>query len=180
LLKYRHRDILKALLSETSEKCAYCESHIVAVSFPHIEHIKPKSMDDELVFKWENLTIACEKCNNQKRDFWDEDNGIVNPYTEDPEEFIYAAGWFILPWSSTIRGQITISKLDLDRGGLVEARRDSIKMLEPLLHALRRETSDTRRGLLIEQLEEEIRSDKPYCLVRRAHVKSQLGNLLGF
>ncbi|MFD2781156.1 HNH endonuclease [Novosphingobium pokkalii] len=64
--RYNHPTVKAALKAETSEKCAYCESKMLHVTFGDIEHIVPKSADPKLTFDWENLTLACDVCNTKK------------------------------------------------------------------------------------------------------------------
>jgi uncharacterized protein (TIGR02646 family) len=63
---WRHSDVVGALGGETFGKCAYCEAIIADVSYPHVEHMCPKSVRPDLVVKWDNLTIACTRCNTEK------------------------------------------------------------------------------------------------------------------
>lgn len=78
------RPIKPDLLKMCNNKCAFCESGIVAVSGGDIENFRPKGgarglNTDEyapmhywwLVYEWENLLIACELCNRKyKRDLF--------------------------------------------------------------------------------------------------------------
>lgn len=64
--RYNHPDVKDALKRETSEKCAYCEAKITVVAHGDIEHVSPKSLDRTLTFVWENLTFACQICNQKK------------------------------------------------------------------------------------------------------------------
>ena len=48
------------------------------VAYEHIEHLKPKSKYPELAFQWENLHLACQRCNVEKGDRFDEDNPILD------------------------------------------------------------------------------------------------------
>src|SRR5689334_21918786 len=61
--RWRHPAIIAALATETYRKCAYCEGVISDVSYPHVEHMLPKSARPDLVVDWANLTLACEVCN---------------------------------------------------------------------------------------------------------------------
>ena len=82
--KWNHRDIKTVLKKETHEKCAYCESKPLHVTFGDIEHICPKSRRFELAYKWDNLTLACEVCNGNKGSAED----LVDPYIDDlPSKF---------------------------------------------------------------------------------------------
>jgi uncharacterized protein (TIGR02646 family) len=64
--RYRHPDIKVALIAETHGKCAYCESKLLHIAYGDIEHITPKSVKIELSVEWQNLTLACDRCNTNK------------------------------------------------------------------------------------------------------------------
>lgn len=90
--KYNHPEIKSSLESMLHGKCAFCESFIQNVDYGDIEHFKPKSKFPELAVSWDNLLLACKKCNGkeQKGDEWPTlQNGgpLINPSEENPEDF---------------------------------------------------------------------------------------------
>ncbi len=92
LSKYHHDEIKKSLELMFYGKCAFCESYIQNVDFGDIEHFKPKSKFPELAVEWNNLLLACKKCNgaDQKGDKWptvEEGGPLINPCDENPEDF---------------------------------------------------------------------------------------------
>ncbi len=129
--KYRHPQIQQTLDTMFSGKCGYCESYIKHISDAHIEHYKPKSRFPELTFDWDNLLLACSKCNSTfKSDKFPEahENGpIINPCVDDPIkhfEFFYdakakMATVITMPNS---RGNTTENLLGLNRKELREHR----------------------------------------------------------
>lgn len=73
---YGHREVKTALVKAQHEKCAFCESRVVAVASGDVEHFRPKggytqSAEDELkhpgyfwlAYEWKNLLFSCEICN---------------------------------------------------------------------------------------------------------------------
>lgn len=89
--KYRHKQIRDALQRMFHGKCAYCESNIGHVSDAHIEHYRPKAKFPHLTFDWDNLLLACSKCNGAgyKGDNFPEANDggpLVNPCTSRTRE----------------------------------------------------------------------------------------------
>src|SRR4051812_42470652 len=66
--RYGHKEIKDALIAETHEKCAYCESKPLHVDFGDVEHIIPKSVERQRTYEWENLTLVCGRCNTNKGD----------------------------------------------------------------------------------------------------------------
>jgi len=113
--KWGHKQIRETLATETSGRCAYCESRIGHVSYPHVEHIIPKSRRAELAHVWWNLTTACEVCNIAKADYWDATLAILNPYVDEVESRLVFWG-DIVDWVvGDEQAELTIKKLKLNR-----------------------------------------------------------------
>lgn len=85
---YNHPDVKALLRQETSDKCAYCESKVPHVDHGDIEHMLSKQHRPDLRFDYQNLTYACAVCNNKKRNYHDEQNPLINPYQDVPEEHL--------------------------------------------------------------------------------------------
>ena len=106
--------------------CCYCESEIEAVSFPQIEHRKPKSIYPESTFDWYNLHLVCEKCNNAKRNKYNEDAPILDAVEDIPikKHLGYKVNITKGVYRETItdRGITTVEHADLDRFSLLKAR----------------------------------------------------------
>jgi len=130
--RYRHPQIKAALEAETFGKCAYCESKLKHVHHGDVEHIVPKSLKPELTFKWENLTLACEICNQNKSDKDPEHFQILDPYITDPNLHFMFLGAFIAD-VGTPQGICTRLILDLDRSELVERRREKLDKIISIL-----------------------------------------------
>lgn len=77
--------IKRSLLLMSHNKCAYCETSLVAAAqYLEVEHFFAKSSHPELVLTWSNLLPACRRCNAAKSSY-DVDIGmIVDPSTVDP------------------------------------------------------------------------------------------------
>ena len=160
----------EALIKASHGKCMYCESKMGHVSFPQIEHIKPKAKYPELEFVWENLGICCQYCNTNKGQKYDEDLPFINPYNENPQEHIKFIGFLIFAKQSSRRGEYTIKEIGLDRPDLRDRRKDRIKSIETLINGVFRTSSDSLRKQAIEDLISEAEADKEYS----AAVKSVL------
>lgn len=133
-------------------KCAYCEAHIDHVSFSEVEHIIPKSVKPELVYRWENLTGACRRCNGAKGNFFDPEIGLLNPYVDDIDAHLHFLGSLIYPKLSMVRGEVSITKLKLNRLDLSEQRKRRLESVGQVLerwHA----SEGAQRGLLAEGLQ---------------------------
>ena len=153
--RYRHRDVKGALVTEVSGKCAYCESPLQHIHHGDVEHIYPKSLDPNLTFEWNNLTLACEVCNQNKSNKDPLVEHIIDPYGVDPEEHMHFAGTMIFPLG-TQEGVSTITILDLNRGELVEQRKERLEKLLLIVDAaLRPGTPDVVRRAIIDDLREQ-------------------------
>ena len=125
--KYHHAQVKVALTTMFHGKCAYCESKIKHVSYPHIEHYHPKSKFPDLTFAWGNLLLACGVCNSAeyKGDRFPEANEsgpYINPCTDNPEDhfqFVYdPIAKLASVYGKTKRGETTEIELGLNRPDL--------------------------------------------------------------
>ena len=144
---YGHSGIRKALEAETASKCAYCEGRISDVAYPNIEHKLPKSKYPKLVCDWENLTIACPKCNTNKGDYDIRECRLLDPYVDDVEEEIAFGGPLALPRGGG-RARATITRLALNRKDLLFARAETLLRLHLLLDLVERAASESEPALL--------------------------------
>lgn len=93
--KWRHDEIKHALSEETRGFCAYCEVQVVDVTYPHVEHLVPKSARPDLAHEWTNLTWACPRCNVGKAAIYDPANGVLNPYADSISDHLEFHGDFV-------------------------------------------------------------------------------------
>lgn len=168
---YNHPDVKALLKQETSDKCAYCESKVPHVDHGDIEHMLSKLHRPDLRFDYQNLTYACTVCNNKKRDFHDEQNPLINPYLDVPQEHLAAFGPMVMRLPTSDRGLITQRRLDLNRGALFERRKERLEQLGTLLDQLARTTNAGIRAVLEEQIRQECEADKEYTFVVRSFVE---------
>lgn len=95
---YGKEDVRQQLMEDQHKKCAYCEKSIEDEQ-RHVDHYRPKSLYNDLAFTWDNLVGACWKCNLEKKDNFplsdeskrfsnDEEPLLINPYIDDPTEYI--------------------------------------------------------------------------------------------
>jgi len=79
---------IKDTLFESSYgKCCYCECKYDKGNL-HIEHFHPKSLYPKEVVCWENLLLSCANCNRAKGTLDTVNNKLVNPYDDDPKDYI--------------------------------------------------------------------------------------------
>lgn len=151
---YRHSSVKAALEGMIGKKCWYCEDGARRYD---IEHFRPQSIYPILAYKWENLLLACQICNqNFKNDQFPLRPGgqqaiedplrpetrtdtdlatLIDPSKEDPTAHItFREGRII---DITERGRITIQVcgLDLDPD-LVDERIKRAKLVIGTIAAL--------------------------------------------
>ncbi|WUR15820.1 AAA family ATPase [[Empedobacter] haloabium] len=145
---YREPAVVDHLLATFHRKCAYCESHLELTGPIDIELYRPKSSVLENTahpgYWWtalerRNLLPACRACNIAKRnrfplrsersrvhapdgDLSKESRLLLHPYSDDPgEHLLFDESGEVS--GLTEEGTITIAVLDLNRPGLVAARK---------------------------------------------------------
>jgi len=204
---YGAEEVKRALLSAQFDKCCYCERKFGASSPGDIEHYRPKkavrqdmSSKEEkqgyywLVYSWNNLLVACEKCNREcKRTQFplvnpekrarshhdridDEVPLLIQPALEDPRMHIRFRK--DAPEGLTPVGIVTIRVLELaTRPKLVEARIDRYKKLTLLLEAYRNssETTDPKWKAWREDTRRELEEE----MLPRSEFSSMAIDLIG-
>jgi len=161
---YNHREIKEALITETSGKCAYCESKLRHIAYGDIDHITPKVENPELWFVWENLTLACDICNTNKSN----KDGIIDPYTNNPNEEIIFLGPAAYPSPGNDHASLSIRELDLNRQELVGKRQEKIENLFRILEIIARTESLPLKRILSEDFNIELSSDKEYSALAQS------------
>ena len=117
---YAQNDVREALRKMYRDQCCFCESRIKDVSYDHIEHRRPKSKFRGRVFDWDNLHLACPKCNTKKGDKWSGTAPILDAVVDCPVEdhLTYETGSIgVLRWPISPRGTTTVEHADLNRDG---------------------------------------------------------------
>lgn len=143
LSRYSHPDIKTALLLETSEKCAYCESPFRHVTYGDVEHIVPKRSNPQLRFSWQNLTVACDVCNTNKAEY-----EFFDPYQENPAEAFVFCGPVIWAKPDNNRAMTAEARLDLNRTSLVQRRQERLEFLRNLVASAYGKPPDVRDAIL--------------------------------
>lgn len=175
--RYGGEDVRTALIRDTHGKCMYCEGKMRDVSFPHVEHYRPKSRFPNLAFSWSNLGLSCQVCNTNKGDSFDNAKPIVDPYSEDPEDFLLALGPLIVNRPANERGRSTLFQLGLNRGELFEGRRDAVTRVVKAIDDAKTLTGTLRR-IAVELVLRAIDSDSEFSFVCRETTKVLAPELL--
>jgi len=132
--RYNQPEIKEALVAETHGKCAYCESKLLHIAYGDIEHITPKSKDNQVWYQWDNLTLACDRCNTNKGNYLD----VIDPYNVDPEQHLWFQGAMVFQHPGSDEGALTERRLQLNRDDLLERRAERLKGLMVLLDRIER------------------------------------------
>lgn len=176
--RYNHADIKATVKQETHGKCAFCECDVTAVSHGDIEHLFPKSLDENKTFDWSNLGYSCQICNQNKSDHDPYLEKIIDPYNVDPEPFIVFYGAFINS-NGTPEGRKTIHHLKLERSEVFERRQTIIKSLIKSMEIINTARSLEEKSMLIADFEEnEVRSDLEFSAMRRDFWKAYKPSIL--
>lgn len=173
---YRHRDVKQSLMAEVCDKCAYCESKIPHVYSGDVEHILPRRHRPNLALDYANLTLACARCNNAKRDYFDEAMPLVNPYEDDPSEFFAAAGPMLVRRGGSRRAQVTELTIDLNRDDLLDRRRDRLNQILPLVDQYHREENDSLKSAVAREIWHEAERCREYTFFVTAFLLA-VGNI---
>lgn len=169
--KYRHVEVKQKLVEETSGKCAYCESKLRHVAYGDIEHISPKSTRPEKSFAWDNLTLACDVCNTNKKTIDD----LIDPYSTEPSDHIRFVGSMALPVPGSDLGLRSVMTLELNRLELLERRSERLSGLNKLLHLMVNISDAGTRLVLRNDLERnEIANSKEYAAMAREYISQEL------
>ncbi|MFU2028108.1 hypothetical protein ACM6Q8_00200 [Bacillus wiedmannii] len=164
---YQHKNVKKILKEMFNGKCGYCESCINSISFEEVEHFRPKKALKIigkkgltypgyywLAMKWENLLIACQRCNrtHKKNHFPlvnehkrakspDEENLeeplLLNPCEDIPDEHLeFTKQGHIRFKEGSLKGKTSIKIYGLYRQELTEERAVLAKTLELLVEQI--------------------------------------------
>jgi uncharacterized protein (TIGR02646 family) len=114
----------------------------VHTDYGHIEHFKPKALFPELTFEWDNLLLACGRCNGteNKGEQWfsESEQQLVNPVTELPEdffEFYFDENTLLaLVIPKNFRGDVSEQVYGLNREELRRQRSKFVRNLIALAH----------------------------------------------
>ena len=149
--RYSRRQVKDAIVAETHEKCAYCESKIRHVDDGDIEHIAPKAPHPERSFEWENLTLACTICNRFKDDYTvtpDTPEELINPYSDNPSNHFLFHKEILTPAPESLRAHKTEEVIRLNRNELVEKRREKIAEVHDYLTSYAQATAEYKPFVL--------------------------------
>lgn len=148
LIKHYRNDKVKTMVFDSSHnKCCFCESKLDETNgYPEIEHFEPKSLYPNKCFEWENLMPICRYCNGSKGNHDTISEPIVNPYEQNPEEFLEFVNLRIKTLNNNPIGEKTIDICDLNRRQLTQARAELFLVLENKFKDILDEFSENLSG----------------------------------
>lgn len=167
---YKHVEIKNSIKLETAGKCMYCESYITHVYPGDVEHIIPKSVFPSLTFNWENLSLACSICNNKKRDYYDPNLPLLNPYVDTVNEHVRLFGPLLMHINDSRRGEATLKIIQLNRHELRERRLEVLQEFQTLLDKYNRETLSGLKHILKQEIFDQISPDKEYSKLKHQYL----------
>lgn len=173
--KYKIPEIKNILIQETNEKCAYCESRIRHVYPGDVEHIVPKNTNPELIFDWNNLTMACWQCNNNKLTYYDPLLPLINPYLDEPVDELQAYGPIIFAKNNSVKGSVTEEVIELNRNELLLIRAERLKSLNSLIDQWNREVDPAIKNVVKIQILKDCENSNEYSFVKRCFVYNKCG-----
>lgn len=173
---YKHPENKATLRAACHDKCMYCESKISHIYYGDVEHIKPKLVFPRLEYVWENLGYVCAKCNGSKGDKWSEDCPFINPFEEDPGQFLSPVGAFVYQRAGSERGEYTWREIGLNRPALVRQRQDRIEQIRDLVDKVQRTGNQVLKNLVFAELANFVEEHNPYSMVARAALKAMQGD----
>lgn len=168
--RYRHADVKGAVTAESHGKCIYCESFPLATSPGAVEHLTPKSRFPSRVVEWQNLGFVCERCNTAKGDYHHDEEAVINPFVEEPQDFLIFAGPLVLDRNA--RGDVTIRTVALDRTELVESRAEHIRQLNRLRRLMAFLPEGPARDALRDDLARAGDEPSEFAAISRAYLRA--------
>jgi uncharacterized protein (TIGR02646 family) len=169
----------QALAAVFHHKCAYCESRMLHVQHPHVEHYRPKGRVEfeKFLFAWENWLLSCGRCNDSKWAHFPMCDGgvpcLIDPTVDDPEQHIAFAREHVSALSP--RGAETVRIIGLDRGPLEDERARWLHHVDLLfLLALAPWKLSEARDLLVWCVQD----GAPWAACTRAYVSTRAPKLL--
>ena len=180
--RYRHSDIKTVLRDETGWKCVYCESYIGHNTPGDIEHKVPTSHDPNLHFTWDNLTIACTECNRRKNDFYDENSGFLDPYSDLVEEMTLHVGPLLFWKPGETRAELALRLLQLhnmDRAQLVQSKIDTLEKARAIADLIAAEPDPLLRSLRLNELQRMQGVTAEYSACVRTFVEQAIPEAIG-
>ena len=150
--KYGHKQIRNSLNSMSFHKCFYCERKLTGIPNEidhYIEVADPSGKN--LAFKWENLFLACDNCNNKLKNTDIPVSSALNPCINSDTEIqenITFKDELITAKNNTELGLQTIKKFRLDTELLDMIRSKQLNLFNKVLVQIQKnQIKDSRKEM---------------------------------
>lgn len=167
--KANYHSYKEDLIRDFGGRCAYCNLHHESITTPfEIDHFIPRDaftgVRDELLTDYNNLVLACKKCNLAKKDKFEGDISLPEPTNErfyDPVKTDYNTVFFRNDFgciaSSDSKGQRMIEDLGLYRpihilGWICENLTSTIEEVESKISEVDNEEAKERLSAAAQEL----------------------------
>ncbi|MDR0864792.1 MAG: HNH endonuclease [Candidatus Symbiothrix sp.] len=128
----------KAIADKSFGKCCYSDIKLGEESkYMEVDHFLPKSQYADLVLEWSNLNPSCKTCNASKGDHDSKKESIVNPFQDNPKDYLYLKAYRYYGKDDKGIGKKTIEVLKLNNNEqFVDKRADIGNEVKYQLHFL--------------------------------------------
>jgi len=169
---WRNKQVMSTLNNETNGKCMYCEAFVNDTSYIAVEHVAPKSVFPDRVLDWDNLGLACPRCNTSKGTYWSDSPAekLINPYVDIIDEHFFFSGPLTMAVPGSPRAVNTLRKLKFkDRIDLFLSRVASIEKLDIILRQWHDASEPSIKLLLREDILSELDKKNEHSAVLKAY-----------
>lgn len=140
---WRKEYIKNALLEMTFGKCIYSEVRLGENSTcEEVEHFYPKSIYPDKVLEWGNLMPTCKICNAKKGDVDPNKVELINPYIDNPSDYIAFSGFICVAINRNIKGENSILYYNINNSHFTRPRQHQIELNNEILSRLSEEMSE--------------------------------------
>lgn len=143
----------------------YCEGVVDDVAYSAVEHIRPKSKFPDRVLQWDNLGLACTRCNTNKGEYWSDQTGnvLLNPYSDKVSEHLAFIGAVVASKDGSSRGSNTIRKLKFaERDDLFISKARRIQEVEARIILWLTSSDPEMKELLAEDIRDAIGESREF------------------
>jgi hypothetical protein len=117
----------EAVFQKSFGKCCYSDIKLGEEGkYMEIDHFLPKSIYPDSVVKWDNLNPSCKTCNLAKRNYNPKKVYILNPFCDDPKEYLYFENYRYRGKDKNGTGKQTVKVLDLNNHTQFVLKREQI------------------------------------------------------
>ncbi|GAB0171660.1 AAA family ATPase [Lysinibacillus sp. CTST325] len=193
--KEKNDKLRELFLNNFKNKCAFCETPL-DINNMVIEHYRPiggalNTYNGQFSYKhynwlvneWSNYLVICPECNRNKSNRFPIDGDfcsvysdsvelnqekrlLINPTRDFPEKhFTYDEDYMIIP--RTLKGEITIALLNLNRHSLLDQRHKEMYIFNELCNIFK---GNNENKELLKSITEQISPQSPFAGIKRYYL----------